>query len=184
MAPPPPPPPPRSTKPAPPKPAATTTTSSSPVPPSTPPSPSRPGTPSSTAGARALKAQTLALPALLHDLSTLLAHPTSLLLPADKFAPAPPPEDAYAPRKPAQDPQERARELLAGVRAGTTGPEDEQLMREDAPLVADAWVAAIDRVLERAEAHDSQRAGEGIVDRADEVERWAGQVERGLAQAA
>jgi len=180
MAPPPPPPPPRSTK----APATTTTTSSSPVPPATPPSPSRPGTPSSTAGARAPKAQTLSLPALLHDISTLLSSPTSRLLPADKFAPAPPPEDAYAPRKPAQDPQERARELLAGVRAGATGPEDEQLARDDAPLLADAWVAAMDRVLERAEAHDAQRAGEGVVERAGEVERWAGQVERGLAQAA
>ncbi|KPV72106.1 uncharacterized protein RHOBADRAFT_56229 [Rhodotorula graminis WP1] len=177
MAPPPPPPPPRSTKPAPPK-----ATTSAPSTPSTPPSPSRPGTPSSTAGARAPKAQTLALPALLHDLSTLLSHPTPLLS-ADKFAPAPPPEDAYAPRKPAQDPQQRAQELLAGVRAGTIGP-DEQLAREDAPLLADAWVAAMDRVLSRAETHDAQRAGEGVVDRADEVERWAGEVERGLAQAA
>lgn len=70
------------------------------------------------------------------------------------------------------------------MRAGTTGPEDEQLARDDAPLLADAWVAAMDRVLERAEAHDAQRAGEGVVERAGEVERWAGQVERGLAQAA
>ncbi|GAA5900735.1 hypothetical protein JCM8208_004598 [Rhodotorula glutinis] len=181
MAPPPPPPPPRSSKPAPPKPAPTTS-SSSPVGPSTPPSPSRPGTPSSAAGARAPKAQTLALPALLRDLSTLLSHPAPLL-PADKFAPAPPLEAAYAPRKPEQDRQKRARELLAGVRAGTTGP-DEQLACEDAPLLADVWVAAMDRVLSRAEAHDAQRAGEGVVDRADKIERWAGEVERGLAHAA
>ncbi|TNY24042.1 hypothetical protein DMC30DRAFT_213551 [Rhodotorula diobovata] len=177
MAPAPPPPPPRATQPA----------TASPADSSTPQGLSRPGTPSSTTGGgvRAPKAQTLALPALLHDLTTLLhASPSgqTALVPADKFAPGPPPEDAYAPRKPDVDRAARGQELLAAVRGGDSGGGADGVTREDAPLLADAWVDAMDRVLSRAEARP--RGDEGTVGRAQKVERWAGEVERGLTATA
>ncbi|BGP51335.1 hypothetical protein JCM10450v2_007273 [Rhodotorula kratochvilovae] len=179
--PPPPPPPPRSSAAAPP-PRATTSSPSAALSASavlpTPPL-SRPGTPSSAATPR-MRGTALALPALMSDLGALLSSAT--LLRGAQFAPEPEAEDAYAPKKPASvDPAARAAELLAGVRADK-GPE--QLERDDAPLLADAWVAAMDRVLERAEAEERGHKGEeGKVARAEGVERWAGEVERGLAAA-
>lgn len=58
------------------------------------------------------------------------------------------------------------------------------MSREEAPLLAERWVEAVERVLKRVEEED-KRAGtkDGAVERAEQIERWAGQVERGLAKA-
>ncbi|GAA6001618.1 uncharacterized protein JCM10292_004961 [Rhodotorula paludigena] len=203
MAPAPPPPPPRSTaatSPPPPPPPPRTTSPAAAFPSS--PDLSRPSTPSGSAtprgggGVASAKGTLVSLPALLSDLSVLASSPGAPLLAAKHFAPEPAPEDAYAPPKPgAVDPRKRGNELLEAVRAGELdlrgsreeGEEDGEkatLTREEAPLLAERWVEAVDRVLQRAEEED-KRAGtkDGAVERAEQVERWAGKVERGLAKA-
>ncbi|GJN93740.1 hypothetical protein Rhopal_006797-T1 [Rhodotorula paludigena] len=191
--------------PAPPPPPSRSTAATSPPPPPPPrtsspaaafpssPDLSRPSTPSGSATPRgaSTKGTLVSLPALLSDLSVLASSSGAPLLAAKHFAP----EHAYAPPKPAAlDPRKRGNELLEAVRAGELdlsspreGEEDGgkvTLSREEAPLLAERWVEAVERVLKRAQEED-QRAGskDGAVERAEQVERWAGKVERGLAKA-
>ncbi|GAA6053239.1 hypothetical protein JCM3770_002672 [Rhodotorula araucariae] len=143
---------------------------------------SRSGTPTGAATPRAAaaRAATLALPALLSDLAALSAAPTALR--GAQFAPTAP-----APPGGVDPDLDRATtaaddNLLGAVRAGAGA---DLLKRDDAPVVADKWLAAMDRLLARAERAEQLRHSEDdSVSRADKVARWAGEAERGLGLAA
>lgn len=104
----------------------------------------------------------------------LLASSSGLLDEKD-FAPDPPPEEAYAPRRTLE-----AGGALERLRKGELSKDD--LDRDTAVRLAGDWTDEMDRLLARAdqEADVAAKGDTGKETRAEKVQAWAADVGKGL----
>ncbi|GAA5843330.1 hypothetical protein JCM11251_007287 [Rhodosporidiobolus azoricus] len=122
------------------------------------------------------KGELLDLRALMNDLGVLNTSAGEGLLVGDKI-------DAFAP-------------TIASTTTNTYAPQpriytltdlshldspEKEIDRDTAARLADEWVEATARILKRAEGELESGRGRKV-ERAQEVERWAGEVERGLKE--
>jgi hypothetical protein len=103
---------------------------------------------------------------------------SSGLLSGKEFAPDPPPEEAYAPRRTLE-----AGGALERLREGELSKDE--LDRDTAVRLADEWTDEMDRLLARAdqEADVAAKGDAGKERRAEKVQAWASDVGKGLAAA-